>query len=868
MDDNRKRKIVLDVDDDDDDDKHEHVVIKPTARRASFYTHKIDLSASNSKTKLNRASAEELASLTGKNIVCPKGLDISLFQAPPAREKRNDRQSLSSQFSTSLTEQQQRAVDQFHRIYSHKWTNPQRGEVFAFKTVVEEEEEQVQEEEREKEEGKQNPPSSTSICGGIIIEKPRQDSASTATQKHKKRKTVISTADGEERVMMTTVYAKSCKQNVDFGMLVGELGSGKTHVVGKVLCDLGPEYCAIVVCPSIIARATYRNLHNEYGVPFWGYLSYESFQCGKRIPNANPPLRVDLLDKGFRYTGETTLVAKGLLFRDRYKKLSENEHVLEELVFRLSEPAKQLFAPHRKFFVIFDEFQAVKNTNGMRWFAIRAFIRQCVRANLDSRMAFLSGTPFDKNEQITGFFRLTGVIQHRYLCGPFHTRGWSDLHMFARCIAPQQVDTYDASHRADDIRNLCPDLQHKKVLDFFVQTLQADLEIPLCLEGNEEIHRQHEYIRHHYCITRKEDADMLEEGMSTLRAAHAIMEINRFGEDYLKALEQFTVGCRMIECAKLDSVARHIIHLIQQGESTGKFVIAVNYVAEHMDMLIGKLRAYKPLELSGRIRNEKERQRAIELFNRNDSEFRILLLSIPLGSRGISLHDVNGSFPRTMFLFLSYKFMDVQQAIGRVIRYGMKSPARIICVCARKAESEVAFLYNMAAKQDVQSIIVDKVNGKASTFNALLEWKTTKQVSEAHPGGMLEDNALKKEISDSISEIAKRRERSSQRQSEEMQRARASGKRPSYLKHEDDDDDDHDETAGAANSSVRPPPQKRQASSSTTRTTFSTSSSSSTTSTTNTTAASFQTSSGGATSLSRVLQNLSVVFRTCTSQNR
>lgn len=551
-------------------------------------------------------------------------------------------------------------------------------------------------------------------------------------------------------------------RQVDFAICVGELGSGKTFLVAQTMRNLGPDYCTIVVCSKIIADGTYRELCLRYGIPFWGTLNYESFQVGMLVKNCNPPLRLDLIENGYEYTGETMLLGRGLFYRDKYQKRSSNNALLKEYVFRPTRGAKELFSPKRKFLVIFDEFHNFKNINTSRWFGIKAFIHQLVRVHADSRMIFMSATPFDKGEQIANFLRLIGVIQHRYLCGKCHTLGWTDVVTFCRYITHEKTEAFLQEHSKKNICYLKPAEQYLLVYRLFLATLRDTLLIPLCRENNEALESRHEYIRHHYAITRPRDVVLLREGMNCLESASMsiAMERKKPSGNMLDHFQSLIFACKKIECSKLYCVAQHIRAILRAPcrRSCPKVIVAMNFITDHVDMMMDWLLDFSPLELSARIGRE-ERKKAIEMFNAPDSAFRILFLSVSLGAEGISLHDTHGDFPRTMFLFPSFHFTDMIQTMGRIIRHGMLSPSRILCVCAETAKSEIIFLNNIQKKQNIQSSIADSLNGRKSAFETILDWKTTKQTLDGSADEMVEDAELGESIKTQVHNRAQRQNR-------------------------------------------------------------------------------------------------------------
>lgn len=67
-----------------------------------------------------------------------------------------------------------------------------------------------------------------------------------------------------------------------------------------------------------------------------------------------------------------------------------------------------------------------------------------------------------------------------------------------------------------------------------------------------------------------------------------------------------------------------------------------------------------------------QRQKNIDAFQNNTS--RVIIANVQAGGVGVSLHDVNGNYPRNVLLCPTYSAMDLRQALGRAYRSGGKSP--------------------------------------------------------------------------------------------------------------------------------------------------------------------------------------------------
>lgn len=114
---------------------------------------------------------------------------------------------------------------------------------------------------------------------------------------------------------------------------------------------------------------------------------------------------------------------------------------------------------------------------------------------------------------------------------------------------------------------------------------------------------------------------------------------------------------------------------IEEGQSVAIFV---NF-NETLEQIVERLSDYSPVVIHGGQTAE-ERQNAIDSFNADKS--RVIVANIRAGGVGVSLHDLNGNFPRHALISPSDSAIDVRQTLGRVWRAGgkTKSTQRILGV--------------------------------------------------------------------------------------------------------------------------------------------------------------------------------------------
>ncbi len=101
---------------------------------------------------------------------------------------------------------------------------------------------------------------------------------------------------------------------------------------------------------------------------------------------------------------------------------------------------------------------------------------------------------------------------------------------------------------------------------------------------------------------------------------------------------------------------------------------------------------------------DKIRNKNVELFQNNDE--RVILINIQSGGAGLSLHDLQGNFPRMSIISPTYSPVYMRQALGRIWRDDAKTKCiqRIVCV-ANTVEEDVC--RNVQQKLDNLDLLND-----------------------------------------------------------------------------------------------------------------------------------------------------------------
>lgn len=127
------------------------------------------------------------------------------------------------------------------------------------------------------------------------------------------------------------------------------------------------------------------------------------------------------------------------------------------------------------------------------------------------------------------------------------------------------------------------------------------------------------------------------------------------------------------------------IEMIEEGIESGMSVVAFFNFTETIDAISKRLNT--KCIVNGKTKDE-DRQKNIDNFQ-SDKE-RVILINIAAGGAGLSLHDINGKYPRLALISPSYSAVLMRQATGRVWRDSAKSKSiqKIIFV-SNTVEEEV-----------------------------------------------------------------------------------------------------------------------------------------------------------------------------------
>lgn len=358
---------------------------------------------------------------------------------------------------------------------------------------------------------------------------------------------------------------------------------------------------------------------------------------------------------------------------------------------------------NRGVLVVFDECQKIKNKSD-QWRACEA-IANLVVASGRSRLALLSGAPYDKEEHVVNLLRLGAFIRHHRLF--VHHQQTNDLQLLG---AQELIDACRRVNQAETDNTLNEYPLNPRNVNGLCYQLWLRVLKPSIVSAMPAPHiNATQTCRNGYYNLPEDEANELSLAIADLSQA------TRFSEtEGINAREvnwgALTKALQRSEKAKVPLMTR----LTNQDLETDPFwkvLIFVNYT-EPLQRLVTALDRYRPLVLDGKT-SVKERRRVCELFQTNDA-YRLVIANMEVGGTSIDLHDlvndtnVGRRKRRVYFSTSSYKMLEYYQATGRTHRDGALSDTDIFFVYGKIARKETSIINALSRKGKVMRELLDE----------------------------------------------------------------------------------------------------------------------------------------------------------------
>jgi len=464
---------------------------------------------------------------------------------------------------------------------------------------------------------------------------------------------------------------------MDFSML----GAGKTYTASHIALNHSLNFKNVIVICPLSLRAKWAYMRDHYKVPISHIETYNSVRSVK----CQQPKH-------------------GLLKRVDYKQTIErsdgtDDAVIDKIDFLPTDELRDLV--NQGMLLIIDEFHNIKNTTA-QFFSCQAIIKAIVNTGFvtsnQSRVLLISGSPFDKEDQIVNMFRLIGIMtdhrltQHNPFTMNSEWKGFLDIYEcalnFYRGRGPTALPDgiyipYINYGTASQLRKLSYQLFQKAIKPVISSSMK--LQLP----------QQIDKFNGFYDITDDLDRTLLLEGINKLKSCTNFngSEVT-FSGNTTDTLAAITGALRIVETAKISSMIRVVKNYLSE-HPTSKAVICVNFTDTVKDLCDG-LKEFRPLVLTGSTKDS-DRGPTIAKFNEYELTHRLLIGNLKVCSTGIDLDDKFGDRPRFCIVSPNYSSIDLYQVCHRFLRMNSKSKATVHMFYGKPA-CELAILNALATK--------------------------------------------------------------------------------------------------------------------------------------------------------------------------
>ena len=452
---------------------------------------------------------------------------------------------------------------------------------------------------------------------------------------------------------------------------VSTMGNGKTFTTTYIAHQLNLPM--VVICPAKIV--TVWEKMKELGAVIKSIHSYETMRnASKSFPYLNKGS-----DKDFYVTDEwLKMVDKGVL-------------------------------------LVFDESHRIKNSTAIQTQAAIQLVLSITGRECKSRYMFLSATPYDTEKHIEQSFKALGYTS-------------------AKLLSDYNIGTKERDNRGilDVINNAMRFDEHEteRVLENFEpisQTTKTGVINSIAYELFIRVFKKR-IIYSMVSPNLDKDVGTLYGNMTELEYARYRMAIKHLSEVVLfddqsgtvgtnkskDKLAQLSIASRDLEHVKAGIFAREAASILNSNPNA-KVIIAVSYNTT-IPMIMDRFQVLandRPLIINGEPiykRHVEETKRVFQEFN---NQYRLLIVNVASGAEGISLHDLDGSFPRTMLISPSYSISKLHQASGRIVRVGAKSVGTVRVIYGK---------YCMDSDIDVkEQRIADALTRKTKVMTSFLD---------------------------------------------------------------------------------------------------------------------------------------------------
>ena len=459
---------------------------------------------------------------------------------------------------------------------------------------------------------------------------------------------------------LNAIWSERC-----FYLDTSPMGTGKTHAAAWLIRQRAFAH-VIIVCPLAV-KSMWTRVLALYGVKPDVVVTYETLRSKRGCQPAHGLLtRTDSAADAGKATSAFTPTP-------RFQQLVREGVCL-----------------------VADEFQRIKNRSAQQQ-AMQALCREVAQsARAGARIALLSGTPFDKREQVLRLLQLVIVIYNSRMYTFHAAQARLELHGAEEVVQCAQSIDADATRAVLERTPFSRSNMAAVCYELYVRVIQravtscmappvATVELR-CVNGFYDVPRA--------------DVDALQ---ASIRALHSATKFDpETANVALADADWYAISRALhaIESAKVNMFVR-LAKAQLDAHPCAKVVVALQYL-EPIARVAAALAEFAPLVLTGAV-TPARRDVDIAAFQAHDSAHRLIVGNLAVLELGIDLDDTHGGFPRTAFASPGYAVMRVHQFTRRFHRVHTRSPATVAFVFGKCASVESSILNALRRKTEVLS---------------------------------------------------------------------------------------------------------------------------------------------------------------------
>jgi len=446
--------------------------------------------------------------------------------------------------------------------------------------------------------------------------------------------------------------------NEHFGVIdISLMGNGKTYTTTYLSCLL--ELPMLIICPSALIKV-WEGME-KMGAQTFGIYTYNGLGG----------------QSNHKYT---------------FPFLTRKVETINEKKYVSFHPSARLLQLiDQGVLIVMDETSKIKNKNSLSTNAVQAIVDAIVTSDTRSRLISLSATLYDKEEFKTNTLRNLGYTSESSLSTYDVGTGLHDpkglLQVIDVCERYNRRETQVVLARHQSIG--------KKTKVNAANTIAGELFIevmkPLMVFAMPNPILARDF------YTLYGNMSKLEFGRYSI-AVQNLAELLLFNDanDQIReklgkgTLQKLALIMRDLEHSKVGIMAREAYKTLMT-DPNAKVIVNFNYTTT-LPMFLERFGSFGtgivPAMLHGKIKQSK-RDEAITQFQAPNNYLRMIVATIGTGSMGISLHDLDGRFPRTTYMMPSWSIQNLHQASGRTARSGAKSIATVAMVYGKRCDQAV-----------------------------------------------------------------------------------------------------------------------------------------------------------------------------------